>query len=147
MYACDKLTVYGNRDSRAELLSEFSRLLKPGGILSIVKHNKAGKIMHKAVFEYKINEALELLHDGQAISANFGIINEYDNRELEKYCEDIFIIDKVYGVRMFFALQRNELIMEPDWISEMYHLECSFEEIPEFRNIAYFHHIILKHTM
>jgi len=134
-------------DNRTELLCEFSRVLKPGGFVSIVKHNKAGKIMQKAVFEYKINEALELINNGNAVSANFGTINEYDNCELEKYCKGSFEIDKIYGVRMFFALQRNELKMESDWISNMYNLECATEEIPEFRNIAFFHHVILKHTM
>jgi len=131
-------------DNRRELLCKFGRILKPDGFLSIVKHNKAGKIMHKAVFEYKINEALELINNGNAVSENFGVINEYDIRELEKYCEGYFEIDKIYGVRMFFALQRNELKMESDWISKMYKLECAAEEIPEFRNIAYFHHVILK---
>jgi hypothetical protein len=58
-----------------------------------------------------------------------------------------FEIDKIYGVRMFFALQRNELKMVSDWISNMYNLECKTEEIPEFRNIAFNHHVILKHTM
>lgn len=134
-------------DNRTELLCEFSRVVKPDGFVSIVKHNKAGKIMQKAVFEYKINEALELINNGNAVSTNFGTINEYDNCELGKYCEGYFEINKIYGVRMFFALQRNELKMESDWISNMYNLECKTEEIPEFRNIAFFHHVILKHTM
>jgi S-adenosylmethionine-dependent methyltransferase len=134
-------------DNRTELLCEFSRVLKPDGFISIVKHNKAGKVMQKAVFEYKINEALELINNGNAISANFGIINEYDNCELEKYCKGLFEIDKIYGIRMFFGLQNNELKIEPDWILNMYNLECSAEEIPEFRNIAFFHHVILKHTL
>jgi len=131
-------------DNRRVLLCKFARILKPDGFLSIVKHNKVGKIMHKAVFEYKINEALELINNGNAVSENFGVINEYDICELEKYCEGYFEIDKIYGVRMFFALQRNELKMESDWISKMYKLECAAEEIPEFRNIAYFQHVILK---
>lgn len=134
-------------DNRTELLCEFSRVLKLDGFVSIVKHNKAGKIMQKAVFEYKINEALELINNGNAVSANFGTINEYDYCELEKYCEGSFEIDKIYGVRMFFALQRNELKMGSDWISNMYKLECTTEEIPEFRDIAFFHHVILKHTI
>lgn len=134
-------------DDRTELFGEFSRVLKPDGFLSVVKHNKAGKIMQKAVFEYKINDALELIHNGEAISANFGTINEYDNSELEKYCTGYFDIDKIYGVRMFFGLQRNELKTESDWISNMYALECTAEEMPEFRDIAFFHHIILKHII
>lgn len=145
MIICHNVLEY--LDNRTELLCEFSRVLKPHGFVSIVKHNKAGKIMQKAVFEYKITEALELLNNGNAVSENFGTINEYDNCELEKYCEGSFEIDKIYGVRMFFALQRNELKMESDWISNMYNLECTTEEIPEFRNIAFFHHVILKHTI
>ncbi len=145
MIICHNVLEY--LDCRTELLCEFSRVLKYDGFVSIVKHNKPGKIMQKAVFEYKINEAFELIHNGNTVSANFGIINEYDNYELEKYCEGLFYLDKIYGVRMFFALQRNEIKKEPDWISNMYNLECATEEIPEFRNIAFFHHIILKHSM
>ena len=141
MIICHNVLEYLN--SRTELFCEFSRVLKPDGFVSIVKHNKAGKIMQKAV-EYKINEALELINDGNAVSVNFGVINEYGNCDLEKYCAGSFVIYKIYGVRMFFALQRNEIKMESDWISNMYNLECSTEEIPEFKNIAYFHHVILK---
>lgn len=132
-------------DNRLELLCEFSRILKPHGIVSIVKHNKAGKIMHKAVFEYKTKEALEMINNGNDISENFGVINEYDISELEKYSKGLFKIEKVYGLRMFFGLQRNELKMNPNWISEMYNLECTAEEIHEFRDIASYHHVILKH--
>lgn len=139
--------VFEYLDNRTELLCEFSRVLRPDGFVSVVKHNKAGKIMHKAVFEYKIDEAKELLNNGNATSVNFGKINEYDNCDLEQYSEGSFKIDKIYGVRMFFALQRNELKTEADWISNMYELECTAEEISEFRNIAFFHHIILKHSM
>lgn len=142
MIICHNVLEY--LDNREELLSEFCRVLKPDGFISIVKHNKAGKIIHKAVFEYKINEALELINDGKAISANFGEINEYSNCDLMRYCVSAFDIHKIYGVRMFFALQRNELKMEPDWISNMYKLECATEEIPEFRDIAFFHHVVLK---
>jgi S-adenosylmethionine-dependent methyltransferase len=145
MVVCHNVLEY--LDNRTELLCEFSRVLKSDGFVSIVKHNKAGKIMQKAVFEYKISEALELINNKNAVSVNFGTINEYDNCELEKYCEGFFEIDKIYGVRMFFALQRNELKMKSDWISNMYNLECTTEEIPEFRNIAFFHHVIIKHTM
>ncbi len=134
-------------ENRTEIFSEFKRVLKANGFISIVKHNKMGKIMQKAVFEYKINEALELINNGNAVSANFGTINKYANCDLEKYCEGAFKIDKIYGVRMFFALQRNELKTESDWFLNMYKLECAAEEIKEFRDIAFFHHVILKPTI
>lgn len=131
--------------NRKELLTEFHRLLKPSGYISLIKHNRAGKIMQKAVFEYNVDEALKLLANENVESANFGTINEYENSELEEYCKDMLEIDEIYGLRIFYALQRNELKVGEDWFSNMYQLECSAEQVPEFRDIAFFHHIILRH--
>ena len=139
---CHNVLEYLN--NRDELFGEFKRVLKPDGFLSIVKHNKAGKIMQKAVFEYNVEEALNLLQDGNAVSANFGTINEYDICELETLGEHAFKIDKIYGVRMFFGLQKNEFKTEADWADKMYKLECAAEAIPEFRDIAFFQHVVLK---
>ncbi len=130
-------------DNRDEVLKEFNRLLKTDGIISIVKHNKAGKIMQKIVFEYNVEETLKLLDNENVKSANFGTINEYDDCELEVYSKGQLVIDKVFGVRMFYALQRNELKTNDAWLSNMYEIECKAEQIPEFRDIAFFHHVIL----
>ena len=100
--------------------------------------------MQKAVFEYNIDEALKLLENGNAESVNFGTINEYDDHELEEYSRGMLKIHKNYGLRIFYALQRNELKTGDEWFSNMYDLECRAEEIPEFRDIAFFHHIILR---
>ena len=139
---CHNVMEYMN--DREELLFEFNRLLKPNGFISIIKHNRAGKIMQKAVFEYNIDEALKLLENGNAESVNFGTINEYDDNELEEYSRGMLKIHKNYGLRIFYALQRNELKTGDEWLSNMYALECRAEEIPEFRDIAFFHHIILR---
>ena len=139
---CHNVMEYLN--DREALLSEFSRLLKANGFISIIKHNRAGKIMQKAVFEYNIDEALQLLENGDAESVNFGMIHEYSDHELEEYCKGMLKIEKIYGLRIFYALQRNELKTGDEWFSRMYALECRAEEIPEFRDIAFFHHIILR---
>jgi len=131
-------------ENRSELIQEFARLLKPDGILSVVKHNKAGKIMQKAVLEYKIDEALALIHDGNLVSPNFGVIREYEDSDLEEYGGGAFQTEQIYGIRTFFALQRNELKTGPEWLSKMFELECAVEEVPEFRNIAFFHHVIMR---
>ncbi len=132
-------------DDREDLFWEFSRLLKPEGFLSIVKHNKAGKIMQKVVFENKVEEAMDLLMDGTAISANFGSIREYETELLEQLANGAFQITRTYGVRTFFALQRNEWKTEPDWAFKMFELECAVEELPAFRDVAFFQHVILRH--
>jgi len=131
-------------DNRQELINEFMRVLNPDGLISIVKHNKVGKIMQKVILENKIDEAINLINNGKVESVNFGLINEYDNSELEIYCEGKLVIDKIFGIRTFYSLQKNELKSDPNWISNMYKVECLVEEKPEFREIAFFHHIILR---
>ena len=97
-------------------------------------------------FEYNIDEAMKLLNNENVASANFGTINEYDDHDLEEYSRKKLRIEKIYGLRIFFALQRNELKTGEEWFANMYDLECKAEEIPEFRDIAFFHHIILRST-
>lgn len=130
--------------NREEVLAELHRLLKSDGIISIIKHNKAGKIMQKVVFEYNVEEALKLFENENVASVNFGMIDEYEDSDLEVYANGKLAIENVYGLRMFYALQRNELKTDEDWLENMFEIECKAEQIPEFRDIAFFHHIILK---
>lgn len=132
---------------REELLCEFERLLKEDGYISIIKHNRAGKIMQKAVFENNIDDALKLLDHEDVESAFLGMINEYEDYQLEEYSRGMLKIDKIYGLRIFYALQRNEFKTGEEWFSKMYDLECKAEEIPEFRDIAFSHHIILRRAV
>lgn len=131
-------------EDREEIFTEFHRLLKNSGELSIVKHNKNGKVMQKAVFENDISTAIELLNNKDAVSANFGIIKEYSDNDLNNYIKNKFTARNKYGVRIFFALQKNEFKIEAGWLKNMFEIETMAEEIPAFRDIAFFHHIILK---
>lgn len=147
MKACDFDVITAHNvleyvSDRDGLLDEFARLLKDGGVLSVVKHNKAGKIMHKAVFENSIVEALELLDGKNTISENFGVINEYGLSELTK--NPCFAINGVYGIRTFYGLQSNACKSDSDWLDRMYAAEIAVEKEEAFRNIAFFHHIILE---
>lgn len=129
-------------ENRAEIIAEFHRLLKKGGVLSIVKHNKDGKIMHKAVFENNVEEALSLLAGEKAVSQNFGTINEYETEELLEYMADRFALEKVGGIRTFFGIQPNSFKSEPDWEDSMFELECAVEAKPVYANVAFFQHLI-----
>jgi SAM-dependent methyltransferase len=131
-------------ENRAELIAEFHRLLKKDGILSIVKHNKNGKIMHKAVFENNIDEAMALLNGENAISQNFGTINEYEIEDLKDCLAERFVLDKVYGIRTFFGIQPNSFKCEPDWEEKMFMLECAVESDTAYSNVSFFQHLQLK---
>ena len=133
-------------DNREEVLAEFKRLLKADGYISVIKHNRAGKIMQKAVFENNVDEALKLLAHEDVESVYFGMVNAYEDYQLEEYAKGMLEIDKIYGLRIFYALQKNEFKTGDEWFSKMYDLECKAGEIPEFRDIAFSHHIILSHA-
>lgn len=128
-------------EDRAALLAEFHRLLKDEGILSIVKHNRKGKIMHKAVFENNTDEALALLSGGQAVSQSFGTINEYELEDLQACMEGRFALEQMYGIRTFYGIQSNVFKTDPDWEDKMITLECAVEDDPAFRSVAFFHHL------
>lgn len=131
-------------DNRSEIMTEFCRVLKDNGFISVVKHNRMGKIMQKAVFEYNVEETAALLNGDDIVSENFGVIREYDDIELEQYSNGDFYIDDRFGIRTFYGLQNNDIKSNPDWIVNMLKLESLAQEIPDFYNIAFFHHLILR---
>lgn len=128
---------------REELAREFARLLKSGGVLSVVKHNHAGRIMQKVVFENNIEQALGLLRGEEIEVKNFGAVGYYAKEDIPTWAEEL-VIDKVYGVRTFFALQRNDLKFEEGWKDELFKVETAVSELEPYRGIAFFHHVLYK---
>ena len=130
-------------ENRADYIAEFHRLLKKDGILSIVKHNKHGKVMHKVVFENNADEAMALLNGENAMSQNFGTINEYELEDLQECMAERFVLDKLCGIRTFFGIQPNSFKSDPGWEESMYALECAVENDPVYSNVAFFQHLLL----
>ena len=79
-----------------------------------------------------------------AVSQNFGTINEYETEELREYIAGKFTLDKVGGIRTFFGIQPNSFKSEPDWEDRMFALECAVENNPTYANVAFFQHLILS---
>ncbi len=131
-------------DDRNVILNEFSRTLKADGFISIVKHNKAGRIMEKAVFDYDIGVVKTLLNGQNNTSKKFGEIKAYKDNDL--LVGDLQI-DKCYGVCTFSSLQSNKIKREKNWLDNMLDIEMSVSGLEEFRNIAAFHHLILKKSL
>ena len=100
--------------------------------------------MHKAVFEYNIDEVMALLNGENSISQNFGTINEYEIEDLKDCFAERFVLDKVSGIRTFFGIQPNSFKSEPDWGEKMFMLECAVESDAAFTNVAFFQHLLLK---
>lgn len=134
-------------DEKEYILKQLSRVLKPNGIMSVVKHNLNGRILANAVFGDNPKESLNLLCSQYDNGNNmFGkrdtYSNEYLMNLLKKY--DLSPIH-IYGIRTFFGLSSNDEIKYTDaWYSNMLALEVKAENIEDFKRIAFFNHLIFK---
>jgi len=135
--------VFEYATDREDILKEFYRLLKPDGMLSIVKHNRAGRVMQAVVMLNDFENAHNLL-DGKTVAASkFGTIHHYDDADITKWC-DGFKLLKVYGIRTFWDLQQNqEVHKDPEWQEKMLEVEMRVCDVDEYKNISFFHHLIL----
>ncbi len=61
-------------DDKKSVLQELTRVLKPGGIMSLAKHNRAGRVMQMAVLLDDFNRANALLDGRNSMSSKFGEI-------------------------------------------------------------------------
>ena len=129
---------------RAEYVKEFSRILKSGGIMSIMKHNKCGCIIRTAVFENNIDAALFQLDGGDRAHNAFGRVDYYNHEDLVKWGGNLKI-EKILGVQMFYGLQQNnEAKYEPGWINKMFELEMKVCDLEPYKSIAFLHHVLLR---
>ncbi|MDO4459838.1 MAG: methyltransferase domain-containing protein [Clostridia bacterium] len=130
-------------DNRAEVLKELTRLLKIGGKPSVVKHNRNGRIMQMAILLDDFDRANRLLDGENSHAEKFGPIRYYETEDILKACPTLEIED-FYGIRTFFDLQQNqEKHSDENWQNKMAELEMRVSKTDAFRNIAFFHHIIL----
>ena len=74
-------------DKRDEIVKEFYRLLRPKGKLSIVKHNRNGRIMQMVVLLNNFDEANNLLDGHNSNAQQFGTINYYEDSDISIWCD------------------------------------------------------------
>jgi SAM-dependent methyltransferase len=131
-------------DGREEIVNEFYRLLKPEGLLSIIKHNRQGRVMQMVVLLNDFEKAHMLLDGKDGTASNYGTIHYYEDSDLTDWCKD-FRVCETYGIRTFWDLQQNQDIHKDlDWQEKMVEVELRVAQIKEFQDIAFFHHLILK---
>lgn len=131
-------------DDREIIVGEFYRLLKPNGKLSIVKHNRNGRVMQMVVLLNNFEEANNLLDGHNSNAQQFGTINYYDDKDIIEWCNN-FTLQEYYGLRIFWDLQQNQEIQKDDeWQKKMIGIEMRVSQIPDFQRIAFFHHLIFE---
>lgn len=142
MILCHNVLEYA--ENREDIITEFYRLLKKDGILSIIKHNRNGRIMQMAVLLNNFEDANNLLDGKNSEAVQFGAINYYEDNDIPKWCNG-FKQTECYGMRTFWDLQQNQEIQSnTEWQEAMLRLEERVSEIHAFREIAFFHHLIFK---
>lgn len=131
-------------DDKAAIIKALTRVLKKEGVLSIAKHNKAGRVMQTAVLLDDFAKANALLDGENNMASKFGVIRYYEDNDILTWSPQLIISD-IFGIRTFWDLQQNqEKHKDEEWQEKMMQLELRVSQIPEYREIAFFHHLLLK---
>lgn len=131
-------------DDKAAVIKALARVLKKDGIISIVKHNRAGRVMQMAVLLDDFEKANEILDGKGSTASKFGTIRYYEDNDITKWEPQITISD-ILGIRTFWDLQQNQQKHGDEaWQEKMLQLELRVSQMGEYKNIAFFHHLLLK---
>lgn len=131
-------------DDKAAVIKALARVLKKDGIISIVKHNRAGRVMQMAVLLDDFEKANEILDGKDSTASRFGTIRYYEDNDITKWEPQITISD-ILGIRTFWDLQQNQQKHGDEaWQEKMLQLELRVSQMREYKNIAFFHHLLLK---
>lgn len=131
-------------DDKAAVVKALARVLKKDGIISIVKHNRAGRVMQMAVLLDDFEKANEILDGKDSTASKFGTIRYYEDNDITKWEPQITVSD-ILGIRTFWDLQQNQQKHGDEaWQEKMLQLELRVSQMREYKNIAFFHHLLLK---
>ena len=131
-------------DDKQCVINELSRVLKKDGTMSIVKHNRFGRVMQMVVLLNDFEKANDLLDGKNSTASKFGEIKYYNDEDILKWCPELSIED-CYGIRTFWDLQQNqEMHDDENWQINMMKFEMRCSNIEEFQKIAFFHHLLIN---
>lgn len=131
---------------KEQILQELARVLKHGGMLSVVKHNLPGRIFASAVFSDDPGSAFALLECGDNSDTMFGSRDTYSNEYLIEQCKQMGLsMEKRFGIRTFFALSsNNDVKFSKEWYDSMLKLEMKTCHLDTYKDIAFFNHLLFR---
>ena len=142
MIICHNVLEYA--EDRADIVKEFTRILKSNGNISIVKHNRAGRVMQIVVLLNDFKHAHSLLDGNDGMASKYGAIRYYEDADIGKWCPEL-AITKTLGMRTFWDMQQNQEIQrEVDWQDKMVEIEVRVSDMDGYKDIAFFHHLIIE---
>ncbi len=131
-------------DIQEEILAELIRVLKHDGLMSIVRHNRWGRIIQAIVQDANPSEARKLLEGAPSHSSAFGDIKYYEDSDLLNWAKQKLSIESIHGVRALASLHDGETQAQKGWLDDMFEIEDKILMHPEIVKIAYFNHLILR---
>ena len=142
MIICHNVLEYA--EDRVDIVKEFARILKQDGKISIVKHNRAGRVMQMVVLLNDFEHAHSLLDGNDGMTSKYGAIRYYEDSDIEKWCPEL-MITKTLGMRTFWDMQQNqEIHKDTDWQDKMAEIEMRVSDMDEYKDIAFFHHLMIE---
>lgn len=134
-------------DDQEAVFSALLRLLKPAGRLSLIKHHQPGAIIQQAVLMDKPSEALALFSDNQEVKKSYlGVIHFYDEAQIDRWCQsnNAEVVER-FGIRSLYGLSQNTAIKETgEWFQQMLDLELAVSQKEPYREMAFYHHLIIE---
>lgn len=131
---------------REDIVREFARILKKDGKISIVKHNRAGRVMQMVVLLNDFEHAHSLLDGNDGMASKYGAIRYYEDSDIEKW-HPALKITKTLGMRTFWDMQQNqESHKDAGWQDKMVEIEMRVSDMDEYKDIAFFHHLLISLT-
>ena len=102
--------------------------------------------MQMAVLLDDFEKANAILDGKNSTASKFGAIRYYEDEDILAWEQDL-TVSEVFGIRTFGDLQQNqEKHSDEEWQDKMMQLEMRVAQIPEYRDIAFFHHLLLKRS-
>ena len=138
---CHNVLEYIEENNREKYLSEFKRVLKRDGKLSIIKHNQVGKIMQAVVFSNDVDQALDLLKGNEFKSVSFNSGTTYTIDELLGISK--MKLEKYQAIRTFYSLQMNEVKTKDKWLEKMTEVELAVCDLLPYKDISFLQHVWL----
>lgn len=131
-------------EDRADIVREFARILKSDGKISIVKHNRAGRVMQMVVLLNNFEHTHSLLDGNDGMTSKYGAIRYYEDSDIEKWCREL-TITKTFGMRTLWDMQQNqEIHKDPDWQDKMVEIEMRVSDLDRYKDVAFFHHLMIE---
>ena len=138
---CHNVLEYIEENNREKYLSEFKRVLKRDGKLSIIKHNQVGKIMQAVVFSNDVDQALDLLKGNEFRSVSFISGTTYTIDKLLEMSKMKLV--KYQAIRTFYSLQMNEVKTKDNWLKKMTEMELAVCDLYPYKDISFLQHVWL----